>query len=87
MDGGGWDRRNSRLVESPMKVLFVELPVVHIFAINTGDKVTKEVKDNIKIYEVIINDKRRKKGVKSDFLQTAPEHRKSSKLRNIRIIS
>ncbi|KAJ9594442.1 hypothetical protein L9F63_014127 [Diploptera punctata] len=43
LDGAGWDKRNSRLVESPMKVLFVQLPVVHIFAINTGEKVTKEV--------------------------------------------
>nr|XP_021145140.1 dynein heavy chain 8, axonemal isoform X1 [Columba livia] len=35
LEGAGWDRRNSRLVESTPKILFVQLPVVHIFAVNT----------------------------------------------------
>ncbi|KAJ4436076.1 Dynein heavy chain 8, axonemal, partial [Periplaneta americana] len=48
LDGAGWDKRNSRLVESPSKVLFVALPVVHIFAINSTDP-----KDP-KLYQVII---------------------------------
>ncbi|KAI6071724.1 Dynein heavy chain 8, axonemal isoform X1 [Aix galericulata] len=35
LEGAGWDRRNSKLIESTPKILFVQLPVVHIFAINT----------------------------------------------------
>ncbi|XP_032289207.2 dynein axonemal heavy chain 8 [Drosophila virilis] len=33
VDGAGWDRRTSRLVESTNKVLFTLMPVVHIYAI------------------------------------------------------
>ncbi|KFU84710.1 Dynein heavy chain 8, axonemal, partial [Chaetura pelagica] len=35
LEGAGWDRRNARLTESTAKVLFVQLPVVHIYAVNT----------------------------------------------------
>lgn len=35
LDGAGWDKRNSRLIESTNKVLFTLLPVVWIFAINS----------------------------------------------------
>ncbi|KAM6082368.1 dynein axonemal heavy chain 8 [Chlamydotis macqueenii] len=35
LEGAGWDRRNSRLTESTPKILFVQLPVVHMFAVNT----------------------------------------------------
>lgn len=35
LDGAGWDRRNSRLCESTLKVLYTALPVVHIYAINS----------------------------------------------------
>ncbi|KAJ1148128.1 hypothetical protein NDU88_000968 [Pleurodeles waltl] len=35
LDGAGWDKRNGKLAESSPKVLFVLLPVVHIFAINS----------------------------------------------------
>ncbi|XP_037081499.1 LOW QUALITY PROTEIN: dynein heavy chain 8, axonemal-like [Pollicipes pollicipes] len=34
LDGAGWDKKNCRLAESQPKVLFVKLPVVHIFAVN-----------------------------------------------------
>ena len=36
LDGAGWDKKNSRLVESTLKVLYVTMPVVHIYAINTA---------------------------------------------------
>lgn len=36
LDGAGWDRKNCRLQESAPKVLFVPLPVVHIYAINSA---------------------------------------------------
>jgi len=35
LDGAGWDRRNSRLVEPTPKVLYTMLPVVHVYAINS----------------------------------------------------
>uniref|UniRef100_A0A8C3UTG6 Dynein axonemal heavy chain 5 n=1 Tax=Catharus ustulatus TaxID=91951 RepID=A0A8C3UTG6_CATUS len=35
LEGAGWDRRNSRLMESAPKVLFTSLPVVHVYAIST----------------------------------------------------
>jgi dynein heavy chain len=34
LDGAGWDRRNTKLIEPPPKVLFTPLPVVHIYATN-----------------------------------------------------
>merc|ERR1712135_169214 len=37
LDGAGWDRRNMKLLESPPKVLYTGLPVVHVYAINTKD--------------------------------------------------
>ncbi|OCT76253.1 hypothetical protein XELAEV_180314421mg, partial [Xenopus laevis] len=35
LDGAGWDRRNMKLVESFPKVLFTNLPVVHVYAVST----------------------------------------------------
>ncbi|XP_070701078.1 dynein axonemal heavy chain 8-like [Pempheris klunzingeri] len=35
LDGAGWDRKNSNLIESSPKVLFTPLPVIHMFAINS----------------------------------------------------
>ncbi|XP_064627182.1 dynein axonemal heavy chain 5-like isoform X2 [Lineus longissimus] len=35
LDGAGWDRRNTRLIEPSPKVLYTQIPVVHVFAINT----------------------------------------------------
>ncbi|XP_071074543.1 dynein axonemal heavy chain 8 [Dasypus novemcinctus] len=35
MDGAAWDRRNGKLIESTPKVLFSQLPVLHIYAINS----------------------------------------------------
>lgn len=36
LEGAGWDKRNSRLIESPAKVLSVPMPLIHINAINTS---------------------------------------------------
>merc|ERR1711881_219035 len=36
LDGAGWDRKNCKLIESVPKVLFVNLPVVHVYAINSA---------------------------------------------------
>lgn len=48
LEGAGWDRRNSRLCESANKVLYVLMPVIHIFAqYNLPDK-------NPKLYQVSI---------------------------------
>jgi dynein heavy chain len=36
LDGAGWDRRNCKLVEAPNKVLFTNMPVVWIYAIQAS---------------------------------------------------
>ncbi|KAI8438606.1 hypothetical protein MSG28_011048 [Choristoneura fumiferana] len=36
LDGAGWDRRNTRLCESTLKVLYTALPVFHVYAINSN---------------------------------------------------
>eukprot|EP00118_Oscarella_pearsei_P013119 m.101516 g.101516 ORF g.101516 m.101516 type:complete len:4701 (+) comp37133_c1_seq2:73-14175(+) len=36
LDGAGWDRRNGKLVESANKVLFTQMPIVWIYAINVA---------------------------------------------------
>ncbi|EDO30351.1 predicted protein [Nematostella vectensis] len=35
LDGASWDRRGCKLVESQPKVLFTNLPVVHVYAVNS----------------------------------------------------
>ena len=35
LEGAGWDRRNSRLCEPSPKVLNTQMPVIHVYAINT----------------------------------------------------
>ena len=35
LEGAGWDRRGSKLVEPKPKVLFESMPVIHIYAINS----------------------------------------------------
>ena len=34
LDGAGWDKKNARLAEPTPKVLFVSIPIIHIFAVN-----------------------------------------------------
>lgn len=47
LEGAGWDRRNSRLRESFNKILYVEMPVIHISALYN-----KPEKDP-KLYQVV----------------------------------
>ena len=42
MDGAGWDHKNCKLVEPTPKVLYVNMPIVHVYAVNT--KGTKDPK-------------------------------------------
>ncbi|WAR12301.1 DYH5-like protein [Mya arenaria] len=39
LEGAGWDKRGSKLIESKPKVLFEMMPVIHIFAINSTGNV------------------------------------------------
>ncbi|XP_076601065.1 dynein axonemal heavy chain 8-like [Chaetodon auriga] len=39
LDGAGWDRKNTHLIESSPKVLFIPLPVIHMFAVNSAGPV------------------------------------------------
>jgi dynein heavy chain len=43
LDGAGWDRRNSRLMEPTPKVLYPALPVVHVYAVNTDRRRTSNM--------------------------------------------
>jgi len=45
IEGASWDRRGNKLIESPPKVLFTPLPVIHIYASNTVNN-----KEQQKIY-------------------------------------
>ncbi|KAM7369544.1 hypothetical protein PAMP_010861 [Pampus punctatissimus] len=37
LDGAGWDRRGAKITESPPKVLFTPLPVVHVYAVSSAN--------------------------------------------------
>ncbi|XP_056594071.1 dynein axonemal heavy chain 5 [Triplophysa dalaica] len=37
LDGAGWDKRNTKLIESPPKVLFTPIPVVHVYAVSSTE--------------------------------------------------
>lgn len=37
LDGAAWDRRGSKLTEPTPKVLFSQLPVIHLYAVNTAE--------------------------------------------------
>ncbi|KAG5338491.1 DYH8 protein, partial [Acromyrmex heyeri] len=41
LEGAGWDRRHIRLCESANKVLYVLMPIIHIFALHNMDKIFK----------------------------------------------
>lgn len=34
LEGAGWDKKSDKLTESAMKVLYLLMPVIHIYAIN-----------------------------------------------------
>ncbi|XP_048253391.1 dynein axonemal heavy chain 5-like isoform X2 [Haliotis rufescens] len=40
LEGAGWDRRGSKLIEPKPKVLFEQMPVIHIYAINSTSGTT-----------------------------------------------
>ncbi|KAI3381764.1 hypothetical protein SNEBB_005804 [Seison nebaliae] len=50
LEGAGWDRRRSVLVESQPKVSFSQLPVVHVFAERTAEP-AREIYYNCPIYK------------------------------------
>ncbi|XP_025829635.1 dynein heavy chain 8, axonemal [Agrilus planipennis] len=73
LDGAGWDKKNIRLTESPLKVLFTMIPVIHIYAIYSTDP-----KDP-KLYASPVYKKPRRTGlnyITTLWLQTIkpPEH-------------
>lgn len=41
LEGAGWDRKNSRLCESQNKVVYIQMPIIHIFA--TNPSITTEI--------------------------------------------
>ncbi|KAL3320545.1 Dynein heavy chain 8, axonemal [Cichlidogyrus casuarinus] len=53
LDGAGWDRRNSRLMEPPPKLLFTPLPVTHVsaYSMTIGDKSKQGVTYSCPVYK------------------------------------
>lgn len=37
LEGAGWDRRNCKLIDSKLKVLFEMMPVIRMYAENNGE--------------------------------------------------
>lgn len=37
LDGAGWERKSTKLIQPPAKVLFTPLPVIHLFAVNISE--------------------------------------------------
>ena len=38
LEGAAWDRRGNKLIETPSKDLFCQMPIVHIYAVNNAVK-------------------------------------------------
>eukprot|EP00116_Pleurobrachia_bachei_P013359 sb/3473621/ len=77
LDGASWDRKNAKLAEQAPKVLFVPLPVIHMFAVNNASPGGK-IKDP-NLYMCPIYKKPRRTDltfITSVFLRSAqqPEH-------------
>lgn len=57
LDGAGWDRKHSVLVEAKNKILYTPMPVIHIYAINSTepkDSALYEVKSNLAYFKIQI---------------------------------
>ncbi|XP_036448538.1 LOW QUALITY PROTEIN: dynein heavy chain 5, axonemal [Colossoma macropomum] len=50
LDGAGWDKRNIKLVESPPKVLFTPLPVVHVYAVSSANTTDTKRPQGVNLY-------------------------------------
>ncbi|KAI4900024.1 hypothetical protein NFI96_023292, partial [Prochilodus magdalenae] len=50
LDGAGWDKRNSKLLESPPKVLFTPLPVVHVYAVSSASPTDSKRPQGVNLY-------------------------------------
>ncbi|XP_072567808.1 dynein axonemal heavy chain 5 [Paramormyrops kingsleyae] len=79
LDGAGWDRRNAKLAESPPKVLFTPLPVVHVYAISTASSQDPKQQQVATLYSCPVYKKPRRTDLTyifSLFLRTskAPDH-------------
>ena len=50
LDGASWDRKTARLAEQAPKVLFVPLPVIHMFAVNNANPGINNANPGIVLY-------------------------------------
>lgn len=74
LEGAGWDKRGSKLIEPKPKVLFEPMPVIHIYAINTTSD-----KEDTRMYKCPIYKKPRRTDltyIAAVFLKTNqnPDH-------------
>uniref|UniRef100_A0A3B4C567 AAA+ ATPase domain-containing protein n=1 Tax=Pygocentrus nattereri TaxID=42514 RepID=A0A3B4C567_PYGNA len=79
LDGAGWDKRNIKLVESPPKVLFTPLPVVHVYAVSSANTTDTKRPQGVNLYPCPVYRKPRRTDLTfifSLFLRTVqnPDH-------------
>ncbi|XP_072536415.1 dynein axonemal heavy chain 5 isoform X2 [Salminus brasiliensis] len=79
LDGAGWDKRNSKLIESPPKVLFTPLPVVHVYAVSSVNAADTKPPQGVSLYPCPVYRKPRRTDLTfifSLFLRTTqnPDH-------------
>nr|XP_055038161.1 dynein axonemal heavy chain 5 isoform X2 [Misgurnus anguillicaudatus] len=79
LDGAGWDKRNAKLIESPPKVLFTPLPVVHVYAVSSVNNTELKKPLTINLYSCPVYKKPRRTDLTYIFsllLRTSqyPEH-------------
>ena len=77
LDGASWDKKNARLTEQAPKVLFVPLPVIHMYAVNNANPGGKIKEPNLYMCPVYKKPRRPDLTfITSVFLRTAqqPEH-------------
>lgn len=63
LDGAGWDKRNMKLIESLPKVLFTQMPIVHIYAMNIATLKDAKTQPGINLYPCPVYKKPKRTGM------------------------
>ena len=80
LEGAGWDRKNIRLHESQNKVVYVQIPVVHIFAVNpsitTGQKNVVISNKKVRFNQISFRGKRNDQMSLAPYVYMCPVYKK-----------
>ena len=79
MEGAGWDRKNTRLHESQNKVVYVQMPVIHIFAINpsvTNQKAGLITNKKVRLNQISFRTKRHDQNSIAPHMYMCPVYKK-----------